>query len=231
MDLKRKDYKDKINTEIYTLQKSIELDINMLENLKQQGATSFVKSQITKISDKNNERQTMIDNLYDKIKAVDNGELDQEIISLNLCSTNRHRDEQKAVLQKRRERVEQKKVEYKVSHTYYREMYQADRKQKNQVKDIDRGFLYFQRTCNSVPDYIKRNLKEMPNNKGYIWKGIWCLGELPEENNKFITLFEKQRGGLLIIHEISKYEYKIFHKNGRDRKVLFSVEQRKKISC
>ena len=42
------------------------------------------------------------------------------------------------------------------------------------------------------------------------------------------SLFEKKKGGLLIIHEYTETEYKIFEKNGKDRKKLLERYYRKK---
>ena len=31
---------------------------------------------------------------------------------------------------------------------------------------------------------MQKNLKEMPNNKGYLWRGVTFYGDMPEENNE-----------------------------------------------
>jgi hypothetical protein len=87
---------------------------------------------------------------------------------------------------------------------------------------------YFFKNCKSIPDYIISNLKDMPNSKGYIWRGIWCFGEKPKENSDLI-LFEKFKGGLLNIHEISRSSYNIYEKEGKNKKILISNEDRNPI--
>ena len=94
----------------------------------------------------------------------------------------------------------------------------------NSEKIFDKEFNKFQDKCNNIPDYILRNLREMPSNKGYIWKGIWCFGELPAEDTTLI-MFEKVNGDLKI-YEIDEYNRSIYEKKGKDKKVLISKTPR-----
>ena len=68
----------------------------------------------------------------------------------------------------------------------------------------------------------------MPNNKGYIWKGIQCFGELPPENDTII-LFEKLRGNIMKIHEITRKHYLIYEKQGKGQKKLILNTKRNPI--
>ena len=78
----------------------------------------------------------------------------------------------------------------------------------------------------TIPEYISKNLEEMPNNKGYLWRGIECYGKKDDAQGGGSTiLFEKKKGGLLVIHDRSPTINKIFHKKGKDRKSLYSVEK------
>lgn len=92
----------------------------------------------------------------------------------------------------------------------------------------DYEYRCFLKLCNSIPEYIKRNLKKMPNNKGYIWKGIILYGSLPPEE-EITILFENLGRDILKIHEITQKEYKIFEKKGKDKRILISKEKRRKI--
>ena len=97
---------------------------------------------------------------------------------------------------------------------------------KNEKWGIKSSYRYFVRTSNSIPDYMKKNLKEMPNSKGYIWKDIRFYGALPAKPNEPDILFEKLRGGIMLIHEITHSEHKIFEKKGKERRRLKSVLKR-----
>ena len=73
------------------------------------------------------------------------------------------------------------------------------------------------KTDAKLPNYMRRNLKEMPNNKGYIFRGIQYYGYKPAQRNKPVVLFEKNRG-VLNIHEITKDEHKIYQKLNKNSK-------------
>ena len=87
----------------------------------------------------------------------------------------------------------------------------------------------FIRLCYNVPEYIKKNLKNMPNNKGYIWKGIQLFGEKPKEEDTVI-LFENIGHNFIRIHEITKKEYKIYEKKDKEKRKLISKEKRRIIN-
>ena len=89
--------------------------------------------------------------------------------------------------------------------------------------------IYYSKFCravDSLPEYMISNLKQMPNNKGYLWRGITVLGELKPVKDEPIMLFEK-RYGVLWIHkyfiskkivegkEVSQWRYEK-HKKPRD---------------
>lgn len=98
-------------------------------------------------------------------------------------------------------------------------------KTKVTEREMMSTYNYYSGLCDRIPDYLLRNLKEMPNNKGYIWRGIYMYGELNREvNSEKTTLFEKTDRDVMLIHEWSKNEYKIFEKIGKDPKRL--IEKR-----
>ena len=80
---------------------------------------------------------------------------------------------------------------------------------------------------------MEKNLKEMPSNKGYIFKNIYFFGSLkPDSKNK--TLFERNKD-TLYIHEYTYppkeedvYYYKLYKKFKKDPKILIQQQQYKK---
>ena len=95
-------------------------------------------------------------------------------------------------------------------------------------REVEKAYSYYLRSASYLPSYIARNLKEMPNNKGYIWKEIHFYGRLPAEKNKPVVLFDKDsRTKILTIHEWTPTEYKVFEKHGDERKKLVLKEKRK----
>lgn len=101
------------------------------------------------------------------------------------------------------------------------------RSERSQQKEYDYYYKYFTKLSNTIPPYILKNLKKMPNNKGYIWKGMQCFGELPADNNYNTVLFENAGKDLIHIHEWTKTEYKIYEKYGKNNKILLHKEIRR----
>mgnify|MGYP001589156443 CR=1 FL=1 len=77
--------------------------------------------------------------------------------------------------------------------------YENDRKNRRLEKDMAFTLKLYEKYSDTIPDYIIKKLKSMPNNKGYIWKNMWVLGEKPKEDDTY-TLYEK-RDGISYIHE------------------------------
>ena len=72
---------------------------------------------------------------------------------------------------------------------------------------------YF-RDCQSIPDYIEAKLDNMPEDKGYIWKDIWCFGRLPRERDQMLTLFEKKYNHTYIhVYDKKQNKYSLYEKN------------------
>ena len=83
-------------------------------------------------------------------------------------------------------------------------------------KQLDRSYNYFINTSAALPNYIIRNLKNLPNNKGYRWRDICFFGELPDENNNKTTIYEK-KNNKLYIHLYNDGKYNVIEKNIEDK--------------
>jgi hypothetical protein len=70
-------------------------------------------------------------------------------------------------------------------------------------KALIRGYRHYWNAIDTLPPYMEKNLKEMPNNKGYRWKNVVFYGALPANENHSTIIFEKNPKGLII------HEYKI----------------------
>ena len=94
--------------------------------------------------------------------------------------------------------------------------------------EMDRAYKRYTQIVESIPEYIRRNLNEMPANKGYIWKGVYLYGMRPKEKPyKKTVLFEKLPRGLLNIHEWNDNMYRMYEKNGKEPKQMILSERRK----
>jgi len=207
---------------IYDRLKQIELFIKRNKNTL--NATSLTdKLFIEKINKKNQEYTNEIDMLNKRLSDLNTGSLDTELTSV----LDKNTEDMKKNQVKTTQKIKDKQLEKLKDKETIDNFYKANRNNnqlsdKNIEKETNRYFYL----CSTIPDYILRNLEEMPNNKGYIWKGLWCFGKLPEEKNKPLIMFEKCRDGIMKIYEIDEYERKIYEKKGKDRKILISKETR-----
>ena len=98
------------------------------------------------------------------------------------------------------------------------------RREINRAKgDLRRGGQYFWRIVDDFDSKnMAQNLKKMPNNRGYRYRGVDFYGELPAEVDETtgepmpIILTESSRGQQLI-HEITKEFHRTFRKTQRGR--------------
>ena len=82
-------------------------------------------------------------------------------------------------------------------------------------KDILRSLNYLDRTWGFVPNYMRENLSRMPCNRGYLWRQIFLLGELPPEGDPTgYVFFEKDRE-VLFTHEWTRDRYLLHKKKTR----------------
>jgi len=108
----------------------------------------------------------------------------------------------------------------------YKKCRQENRSNRWDKKKYKIYYSKFCRAVDTLPDYMLSNLKQMPNNKGYLWRGIIVYGEKKPVKDEPVMLFEK-RHGVLWIHkyfvekktidgkEVSNWRYEK-HKKPRD---------------
>jgi hypothetical protein len=201
----RRQFVNNIQSEITRLEKSISRDEDVLKNIKNlnlsQDILKFKQEELqNNIKRKNDDIQKL------KISGDDvaSGNRDKEIVKKNVIT--------KKVLKPKVKKTPPKK--------YIPMKFQASN------RDFDYHYNRMLKITETIPDYMKRNLEEMPNNKGYIWKDCWFFGKLPSHRNENIVLFEKQRNSMKI-HEIDKENYSIFEKVGQNRKNLIYCKPKK----
>jgi hypothetical protein len=141
----------------------------------------------------------------------------------NIRAQKQRQKEADSRVQSRRDEKKRQKEENDQHWKGMKKMWRGERQQK---RDMWHELRRFRRNCDNVPDYMRRNLSDMPNNKGYIWRGIWCLGEKPAEPGRPHVMFERKGKDLLIIHESDEYEIRRYEKKGKNRKVLVHKETR-----
>ena len=204
--------------EIQTYIKRNEETISRFKKLNNQ--SSFELKQIEKLISTNNNFETEIIELNKKVTDIVSGNLDNELGKIITASNkNKVKDDEKQKNKMIEKDKKDKKDKVLIIQSYKINGNRNDEYYMN--KEYDR----FLKICNSIPEYILRNLKEMPANKGYIWKGIMCFGRNRPESNSII-MFEKCKGGILKIYETSRSTYTLYEKVGKNQKQLIYKKHR-----
>ena len=201
MEAKRQSLIKRCNERISEITFCNQKDEEMLSRIKEQGDTSYVRNQLNKTNEKIKERNIEVDELKHKLIEIPRGVHDNDIQSNIDNNSKVLKEKQRIKTEKRLFILKDKKEKSEQSQAYYQSTRKSDRESRYLDKDCKRSYNHFVKACNTIPEYMINNLKEMPENKGYFWKNVACFGELPAERGKQLTLFERQRGGILNIHE------------------------------
>jgi hypothetical protein len=229
MEAKRQSLIKRCNERIREITFCNQKDEEMLSRIKEQGDTSYVRNQINKTNEKIKERNIEVDELKRKLIEIPRGVHDNDIQSNIDNNSKVLKEKQRINTEKRLLILKDKKEKSEQSQKFYQASLKSDREQRYLDNDYKRSYIHYLKACASIPDYILNNLKEMPENKGYYWKNVACFGELPAERGKPSTLFERQRGGILNIHEWTEKDYNLFTKVGKEKKKLISSVPRKRL--
>lgn len=196
----------RINSQIRQEKIYIQNDESAIERMRK-FTGEWSSEQIENRKVKNLLRETEISSLEKRLDGVKKGEFDSEFVGI--------------ANPKKQKELPVTKQKSLVFHTL---------RSDNNKRDIEKSWQYFVKTRETIPAYMLKKLKNMPNNKGYIWKGIYCYGERPANVGEPVILFETQKDGVLVIHETTEKEYKIWHKKGTAKKIIYSCTPRRKIN-
>lgn len=195
--------------------KIIQTEIRQLKKFKEQAEKRSTPENILKFETKIHELETELE--QDTPRYLDYVREQQEIIK----TQQKHQNDKSVRSQADTENQEKLDAFYKQENKLRRD----DRVLQHQMR---KEYEWLCRQDERLPDYIRTNLQKMPNNKGYIWKGIHYYGILPaEKNNELIIMFERPPGMTdMLIHEIKrKSYYKIFQKSKNGGNVLISEKK------
>ena len=204
--------RNNINAEIKQAETVIKRNKDTIDRLRNsQTDIQFNKKQIEKLTVTLKEYEDKVELLKKKYVDVGLGLHDNEFLK---------KDTEKQT--KKNEEKEQKKINDKefLDNEYKLRRYEGP-SESHLKKEADR----FNKIIDSIPSFILDNLKNMPSNKGYIWRGVHCYGELPPES-KNIIIFEKCKNGSMKIYENINDNVYIYEKIGKGPKKLLETVSR-----
>lgn len=183
--------------------KLIQTEIRQLKRFKEQAEKRSTPEQIIKFEDKIKELEKELEQ-EDTPRYLKYFQEQQEILSLQ----QKHQNEKN--VRSQTDLKNQEKLD-----AFYQKEHQLRRDDRILQYQMRKEWEWLCRQDEKLPEYIRANLQKMPNNKGYIFKGIWYFGLLPTENNEILIMFERPMGAdKQLIHEIHKNKcHKIYQKN------------------
>lgn len=202
--------RNRLDLRIKTIKTYIERNNTSIIALKSQTVSDYIVKKIKSLKNDNIKYLEEIDSLNKRQYDLSNGYLDDEL--KNKCKQNKKEIDLKNTRKENiiKEKKERKQQDKNKSDQYFQTSKQERRNFFSKQRLIGNFEKKYFSILETVPDYIIRNLKTMPNNKGYIWRDVRFYGCLPAENNKDI-LFQKIDGELYI-HEITNSVHKIYKK-------------------
>lgn len=205
--------KNRLNNEQRTNETAIKRTKETISRLRSQEQSSFNKSQIQNLQTRLEELQKKTDEINEHLIDLQKGKMD-EILKKRL-------DEERSNIVKKQAQIQKKKDEKDLIKKKDNDILQNYYKKSNGHTEyfLQKEDDKFCRLCDSIPSWIEDKLKEMPSNKGYIWRGLWCFGYLPS-NSKYISMMEKIKGGITKIIEIDDNYRTEYTKTGKGPKVL-----------
>jgi hypothetical protein len=210
---------------IKTLEKSIE----SIESSMSAGKDlDFYENRIERTKQSIEQYKAKNEAIEQKLLYVNQGGCDEEIKKKNKEFAEETQKKKEAEKKKEDEEKEKEKERKEIGHRFYVKEMDEQRYEGNMEK------LYF-RLCDivaSLPDYISKNLKSMPNNKGYKFRGAVFYGELPAERNAPVIVFEKKFNGMNITETYNDNEVTFFKpKDGSPKQIVKKVLLRKNVNA
>lgn len=195
--------KNAIKIKLRDLENYIKLSQNAISRLRHAKTNiEFNKTKIKKNKDDIAKFTEEISKLNQRLIDADSGLLNEEIRKQMKEHTQIQREKSKKTLKIKQNKIKDTQEKHKDFKKHIEMLKMGRREGRWAIKNAQRGYTYFCKVINSIPQYMLAKLNSMPNNKGYIWRGVILYGEKEREENKPTVLFEKKKG-VLYIHEWS----------------------------
>lgn len=224
MDINRRYYANEIENTIKQLEGFIQHNKNTIERFKRDlSQTERVANLRTKVE----EQENLIKQYQSDVIAIRNGERDDEIrekLRINTELLNKQNESQN--LKKEAKKDKQIRIQ-----NYCKSERENSHAEYQLIKEYKSSYKYFEKQSNSIPPYLLDKLKYMPENKGYVCRGIWFYGRLPYDysEGEKTTMFERRNKDVQWIHEFTPTEYRLYERTGKNKDVLIKRKRRRNI--
>ena len=196
--------RNRIKARVREVSSFIKFNSNAIGRLRQASVNvEFCRNKIEKLKVDNQALSAELKALDERAERLSSGDLDNELRTHRRTETVLANKKTKEKRQKKLDEIADKEKRSVVSKQYWDRTIKAGREDRYAERSSKRGYNYVLRVQQSLPQYMRAKLADMPNNKGYVWRGIHYYGlKDPEKNTNFV-MFENKKGELLI-HEWSR---------------------------
>jgi hypothetical protein len=199
----------KMNKEIISFKNSIIVDLKTQEAVKTRASTTIRKFKTTqgvtvanrvameRAEKQLNEAEEKINNYNESLRRIACGDLSElhEVLQKSEELTREFHDHENELAHKKAKATVAGKKRKDATYKKLRKERRSHNWDKKKYGIYHRKYL---RAVDTLPDYMKDNLKTMPNNKGYRWRGVGFYGQQKPIKDEPLILFEKRRGVLKI---------------------------------
>lgn len=194
--------RNKIKNRSRDVESFMKFNANAIQRLRNsKTGLEFSRNKIEKLKKDNEEFSNELLELKKRECALSRGELDKELKEKYKSDTAIANAKTKIKRQQKLAEILDRKKKSEISREYYNKTMKARREARYAERSSKRGYDYLLRVHKSLPVYIRSNLENMPNNKGYIWRGVHYYGKKDQDSEKRV-MFENKKGELHI-HEWS----------------------------
>ena len=223
MEAKRRTYQNMLNEKIKGNERMIEMLLRSIESIRNTMSADkdkeYFENRITKTENSIAKYRTEIEELTSRVNGVMSGSCYTEINKL-YQDTKDEMTEKEEKAAKREAIAAEKEEKNRIRGKAYEEREKREMRREYGIRrDIEREYNRFLDISENLPDYISKNLKSMPNNKGYKFRGITFYGALPAEHGATVV-FEKKPDGMIITEYYSNQEVTYFKPRDGGQKEL-----------
>jgi len=198
-----------MNKEIISFKNSIIVDLKTQEAVKTRASTTIRKFKTTqgvtvanrvameRAEKQLNDAEEKINNYNESLMRIARGDLSElhEVLQKSEELTREFHDHESELAHKKAKATVAGKKRKDATYKKLRKERRSHNWDKKKHGIFYRKYL---RAVDTLPDYMKDNLKTMPNNKGYRWRGVGFYGLQKPIKDEPLILFEKRRGVLKI---------------------------------
>ncbi len=193
---------------------------------------TYTASHISKLNVIMTKLNVDLEVLRDRDTSLRHGLLDDELRAAAKAVEDEIKAKNMDKQKKKEKEADEDEANKVASQAYWDATVKSERSSRYAAKNMNREYkFYTDKLLNSMPGYMTENLRRLPENKGYIWKGIYNYGERPPQPGRPIEMEEQLRGKGLFHVWTKQHDGNVLYRKsekvgkGRDMKKKLILEE------